>query len=145
MATAYSSASIYEHPEYFDPDYRADEDSSANSNFVFDMGGMGPMGPGPGHGPGFGGRPGPGMGGRGPMPPMGNMGRPPMGNMGNMGNADDLGRAIGGLVIGATLAGLLSQSNAGDSVNQETFLGYRVVENVVPINSQVYADRKSVV
>ncbi|MGI6220295.1 MAG: GIDE domain-containing protein [Coriobacteriales bacterium] len=65
----------------------------------------------------------------------GGYGKPPMGNMGGMGMG---GNALGGLIIGATLASLLSQSTAGDSIRPDTFMGYRVVENVIPVNASVY-------
>ncbi len=59
--------------------------------------------------------------------------KPPMG-MGGMG----MGNSLGGLIIGATLASLLSQSTAGDHINPDTFMGYRVVENVIPLNAAVF-------
>ena len=65
--------------------------------------------------------------------------KPPanMGGMG-MGMGMGMGNSLGGLIIGATLASLLSQSTAGDNINPNTFMGYRVVENVIPLNASVF-------
>ena len=85
--------------------------------------------------------------GRGPAPRPGGMGgnRMPGGNPFGMGRPQsrpnhmpDMGDAIGSLIIGGMLASLLSQSNAGDYVNPDTFMGYRIVENVIPLNSAVF-------
>lgn len=97
---------------------------------------------GPGRPVGGGGFPGGGFGGGGHrpggrVPDFGGFGgfgggRPPMGG------GTDMGDLIGGLVIGGIMASLLSQSNEGDRVNPETFMGYRIVENIIPANSQVF-------
>ena len=135
----------------------------AHPGFTLMSPGMGGPGPGhrPGHGPGFGSgaagfKPNAGFpGGSFDVGNFGNLGSflggmSDLGKMGNIGGPygghwdrnNDAGEMLLGMGLGALLGSLAAQSSSqqyAPVTPQSQFRGYRIVEDVVPLNYMVYA------
>lgn len=75
---------------------------------------------------------------------MGNMGNigGPRGNYWGSGKGSDASDVLLGMGLGALLGSLASSASSGQNIPvtpQSQFRGYRIVEDVVPLNYQVYA------